>query len=218
MPFNWLRDLDWSGQTVVLVGSGPSAQEAPLGLARDRAKVACVNTSWRLAPWADMLYAHSVYWWRAHQGVPEFKGLKVSLDADAKADFPEIDLAHCPIDPRRRHHKRLGDRYVMEMQFGEPGVIGWGMNGGFQCCNLIAQIRPKRIILVGIDATVANGEHWHGLHPGLKNPTERDTEVWRRNFDAAAPALQAQGIDVVNASPLSTLTAYRKMELAEALE
>ena len=120
-----------------------------------------------------------------------------------------------PWGVRRVKARRGDDRLVS----GRLGEIGWGGNGGFHALNLALQFGVSRIVLVGYDMRVDRGLHWHGAHGGgLNNPTEPNVARWRRVIDAAAPILQALGIRVVNASPVSALTAYPKMSLEEALE
>lgn len=94
-----------------------------------------------------------------------------------------------------------------------PGVLGWGGNSGFHALNLAVQFGAQRIVLVGYDMHVSAGEHWHGRHPrGLNNPDARNTARWRRALDGVAPELSALGIEVLNASPTSALTAYPRVE------
>ncbi len=193
---------DWTDQRAVIVASGPSAVEQPIDLARGAAKVVAINNSWRLAPWADMLYASDAAWWRAHE--PAFDGLRVSRsDVDGVVRVAIRDKDH----PRRD-----------VMQFDELGLIGAGGCSGFQALNLVAQMGATDIALVGFDARVDNGVHWHGRHELTGNPTRWTAATWARNLDAAAPVLAARGIRVVNCSPVSALTAYEKMGLEEWLE
>lgn len=100
----------------------------------------------------------------------------------------------------------------------QPGRVGWAGNGGFHMLNLVAQMRPRTILLVGFDMRVDRGVHWHGQHPaGMNNPTARNVERWRRCTDAAAPAIAALGVAVRNCTPGSALTAYPFMSFEEAL-
>ncbi|MEI9964383.1 MAG: hypothetical protein WDM92_06425 [Caulobacteraceae bacterium] len=100
----------------------------------------------------------------------------------------------------------------------EPGVIGAGGCSGFQALNLAVQFGARRIALVGFDARVDRGSHWHGDHGGgLHNPSEATAASWRRHLDAAAPALAALGVAVINASPLSLLQAFPRAPLEDAL-
>lgn len=99
----------------------------------------------------------------------------------------------------------------------QPGVIGWGHNSGFHALNLAAQFGARRIVLVGYDASVAHGVHWHGKHERMGNPVASTCEKWRRALDGVAPQLAALGVEVLNASPISALTAYPKCTLEESL-
>lgn len=101
------------------------------------------------------------------------------------------------------------------MQF--DGRIGSARNSGFQAVNLAANLGAARIILVGFDMNLKAGTHWHGDHEGgLTNPTDMKIKQWAAAMDAAADDLRGIGVEVINASPVSSLTAYPKMTLCEA--
>lgn len=152
-----------------------------------------------------MLYACDFAWWNLRDGVPEFRGLKLSQDNRACKKFPDI---------RRVSVRGQSDRIVAT----EPGIVSCGSrlgygHSGFQAVNLAAQFGVRRLVLVGFDL---GGEHWHGRHPkGLNNPGPVHFAEWRRGLDAAAPALRALGVEVLNASPTSALTAYPVVRIEE---
>jgi hypothetical protein len=197
---------DWSGQTCVIVASGPSAKDAPIEAAIDRARFMVINTSWRLAPWADILFACDAAWWNHSQGCKAFKGMKVTTDKVAARTFPDIHLVEC---------LKPDDRLILK----PVGTIGWGGNSGFHCLNLAVQAQCAKIILVGYDMTLTGGLHWHGAHPdGMSNPRSGNVERWRRAVDAAAKVIKPLGIKVINCSPVSMLQNYPKMTFEEALE
>lgn len=101
----------------------------------------------------------------------------------------------------------------------EPGAIGAGGNSGFQALNLAVQFGAMRILLVGFDMHMAAGVHWHGDHgKGLNNPRDHNFMKWRRTFDKAARTIRDIGVDVVNASLDSALTAFPKMTVEQAME
>jgi hypothetical protein len=105
------------------------------------------------------------------------------------------------------------------LQTGERGVIGWGGNSGFHAINLAVQFGVSKIILIGFDMRIDQGLHWHGKHErGLNNPTKSNVKRWRNCVDGAAATLTSMGITVINASPVSALRNYPKMDLIEALE
>lgn len=172
-----------------------------------------VNTAYQLAPWADLLYAADGVWWRHHAGAAGFAGQRVTVDKGAAAEFG-LSLASIGRPPPKDGSARSG-----QMLFDRFGVLGDGGNSGFQAVNLAAQAGARRIILLGFDMTLAAGVHWHGRHPaGLNNPTAQNLARWRRHMDEAAPTLAALGIEVINASMSSALTAYPKMSLEDALQ
>lgn len=96
-----------------------------------------------------------------------------------------------------------------------PGTIGDGGNSGFQALNIAVQFGAKRIVLVGFDMRLDRGIHWHGRHPkGLNNPQDLNIVRWRKAINGAAVELAELGVEVLNASPVSTLTAFPKVDLA----
>lgn len=158
-------------------------------------------------PWADVGYACDMAWWQRYIGqTDDFAGLKLSVDKSAIKKFPEIQQVGL----------NKGDDRLELMKLG---TVGWAGNSGFHCLNLAVQFGASKIILVGYDMTITHGLHWHGKHPsGMNNPTERNVARWRRCVDAAAEVIEAMGIKVINASPISALQNYPKMTLMEALE
>lgn len=153
-----------------------------------------------------MLYACDYAWWNKYDGVPSFGGLKIS---------------HNEHKPKPQWGLRLievvrGDDRLRTSKIGE---VGWGGNSGFHAINLAVQFGVSRIVLVGFDMRLDGGLHWHGRHgAGLHNPTDGNVARWRRCIDDAAAELADLGVEVLNASPVSALTAYPKVTLEEAIE
>lgn len=115
-------------------------------------------------------------------------------------------------------HKITVVRSTDRLLVGNFGEIGWGGNSGFGALNLAVQFGVRRIVLVGFDMRIDKGLHWHGPHKGgLHNPNPANVARWRRCIDEAAPVLEALGVTVVNASPVSALAAYPKVDFAEAI-
>lgn len=201
--FDWMPD--WTGQTVVVVASGPSAKGVELVEGAGLAKFITINDSWKLAPWADVLYACDYAWWLKARGKPDWPNLRVSQDRIACEMFPEIKRIYVH---RKAEH----------MVFGQLGQISWGGNSGFQAVNLAAIWGAKKILLVGYDMCLTNGVHWHKPHgPGLSNPRELTIERWRQRLDKAAADLERHGVRVINCSMTSALKNYEKMPFEKAL-
>lgn len=153
-----------------------------------------------------MLYAGDHAWWKAHEGCPEFGGLKFSAAFRTGQEPWGVRVMRC----------NQGRRTLVADRTDE---IGWGYCSGFGGINLAAHARPAKVILVGYDLSLDHGVHWHGLHGGrLNNPQPNNLAKWRGTIDGAAAALAALSIEVINASPVSTLKNYPKMSFEEAME
>jgi len=188
---------NWADQTVVIVGSGPSATDEPLDRYRDDAKFILVNNSYKLAPWGDVVYGCDVRWWDYHGGCSNFTGLKLSQDDDVK------------MRPSWGVHRVCADHSSDRIEMQRPGYIGWGGNSGFQALNLAAQFCFSKICLVGFNMTYDHGEHWHNPHPWELPAKVANVARHRRAVDNAALTLEKLGIDVVNCTRNSALKNYR---------
>ncbi len=145
-----------------------------------------------------MLYAADAIWWLQHKQIG-FRGLCV---APVKVPtMPHVLVARIARD--RTHAAKA-------MQF-EGGKIGHGGNSGYQALNLAVLFGARRIALLGFDMRLGSqGEvHHHGPHPAmLRNPTSKLLRDWAKALNAQAPALMQHGVEVVNASRVSALSAY----------
>jgi hypothetical protein len=165
--------LQWQGRTAVVVGSGPSAATTPLELTVGRAKMIAVNSSWRLVPWADVLYACDAVWWFHHNGAPDFPGHKYTSS---------------PVSARK---------------FGLELFNTTGSNSGLRAIRLAEKFGAMRILLVGFDMHVAGGVHWHDPHTGkMRNPGVNQMTTWRGDFERSLRHFRANIINCTPGSAL----------------
>lgn len=144
--------------------------------------------------------------------MPEFAGIRISQDEEACRRF-EVNKV------------RLGDpcnRILVEkagtIAAGGVDQISGG-NSGFQAKNLTVQFGATKIALVGFDMRLDLGDHWHGRHPnGMNNPTNGTMANWRKTMNENAALLVSLGVDVINCSAVSALTAFPKMTLKECFD
>ncbi len=196
---------DWSDEICTIVASGPTATSVNLAQAIGRTKFVAVNNSWKLSPWADYLFAADYKWWSGCGGCPDFVGWKVTTDRRA-GETREWDLL--------RLVAKLADDRIQTT----GTVVGWGGNSGFQALNMVVLFGCKRIILVGYDATIKHGLHWHEAYSSAAdNPTPNKTLRWQRSIDGAAAPLAQIGVSVINCSGISRLRRYSKMTYEDAL-
>jgi hypothetical protein len=161
-----------------------------------------VNDAYRLAPWADVLYACDGEWWDHHGGCMGFAGEKWSSHAPGGND-------------KRRHAERYGLHLVAGVDAPgfshDPSRIHYGLNSGYQALNLALLFGAKRIALVGFDMRAVDGRaHFFGAHGGgLRAPA---FGLFVERFKAAARTVPA-GVDVINCTPGSALTCFPTGEL-----
>lgn len=190
----------WPDATVVLLGGGPSLTPADVDACRGRARVVAINDAYRLAPWADVLYACDAQWWAWHRGVPSFTGRKYSIDPRA-AHWPGVQIL--------RNTGELGLEDA-------PDGLRTGGNSGYQAINLAVHLGAARILLLGYDLQATGGRHhWFGAHP---NRTPPPLAAFRRHFAALIDPLRARGIPIVNCTPTTALEAFPRSTLAAALD
>lgn len=189
----------WPGSTVVCLGTGPSLTAADVDACRGRAKVIAINDAYRLAPWADVLYACDYKWWGWHKGVPSFSGLKYALTAPA-AQWPGVQVL-----------RNLGvDGLSME-----PTGLRNGRNSGYQAINLAVLLGATRVLLLGYDMQAdKTRDHFFGRHPDHTKPP---FSVCLARFTTLVKPLAALGVEVINCSRQTALTAFPRRPLEEVL-
>lgn len=193
--------IGFADKTWVLLASGPSLTAADVDLCCGRAKVMAINDSWRMAPWADALYAADPEWWKYHGGVPDFAGQKWTQSKEAADKW---GLFWIP-------GKRLDGLSL------DPRLIHYGSNSGYQALNLAIHFGARRIILLGYDMQQTGGKsHWHGDHPGPLNRVA-DYSHFIKKFQTAVPDLDRAGIRVVNCSRETALDCFERRKLKDVI-
>lgn len=189
------------------MASGPSAKKAGVDLLQGRIITLAIKKNIEICPWAEVVYGCDDPWWRSVEGLPGFKGLKLAYDRRACNDFGcgKVEIPDVKAD---------------RLLFEKTGAVGAGGNSGFQALNLAVQFGASRILLVGFDMHDRGGVHWYGRNTywRMSNPSQDNFRRWIAAFVTASAQLQARGVEVINASPMSALTGFRKATLDQALE
>lgn len=183
----------WPGETVVCLGGGPSLTQADVDRVRGKARVIAINDAYRLAPWAEVLFACDGKWWHWHHGVPGFAGLKYAVQS-AAARWPGV------------HVLQKTGSHGLEVH---PTGLRTGHNSGYQAINLAFHFGAHRIVLLGYDM---QGGHWFGRHPDNSAPP---FALCLRKFATLAEPLRARGIEVLNCTRRTALTAFPCRPLEE---
>lgn len=185
---------DWQGRTVVCIASGPSltAEDCELVHASGH-PVIVTNTTFRLCPWADVLFAFDAKWWAVyHEEVKQvFKGRRISYS-----------------------------RSVSHLAIESTHMSGWFHNfGNSGACAIAIAIAggAKKIVLLGYDCQKTGGvTHWHPDHPkGMSNAAS--IKQWPGQFKNVAMEAKDKGAEVVNASRETALKCFERQTLEAAL-
>lgn len=208
---HWIGGLNWSGATVVILASGPSLSAEQVALVKSwrepslaRAVIA-INTTFRAAPWADVVYGCDARWWDVYH-------------AEVRMACPAASLWTA----ERPATERWGVNHIPNFRspglYRRPGAIHQGMNSGYQAIGLAYQFGAARIVLLGYDMQQTDGKsHHHGDHPkglvqGLPYP------LWLEAFPALAKDLREVGVSVVNATRATALRDFPLVSLEGALQ
>jgi hypothetical protein len=201
--------LDWRGRTIAIVASGPSTKPKEVAQLHGRLPIIAIKENVDILPAPEVVYGCDRAWWANARGLPKFKGLKVTASGAVTTEYPDVRLVK--VTPFKED-----DRIFIT----EPGVLGSGGNSGFQALNLAVQFGATRILLVGFDMNSNHDLHWFGPAKGFgrSNPTEFNFVRWRRAYDVAAVTLRQLGVEVVNASPLTSLKSFPVLTIENTLK
>lgn len=166
-----------------------------------------VNEAWRLYPDADILYAADARWWRVYDFVPEFNGQKWTQDKGSDNWLRQAQDKNLNVVVSK-NAKGLSE---------DPSIIHTGFNSGFQALNLAVLLGAKRVLLVGVDCTTLNNRsHWFDDR-NSKLIRKSPYHLFRRSFFDAKDQLKALGVEVINCSPVTTVTCFEYKPLDECL-
>lgn len=197
--------------TVFCLATGPSLTQADVDRVRPHGTVIAVNDAWRLAPWADVLYSSDRYWYKHYAGVPSFGGLKATIEFSPKRYA--VDLLK--VAPEMYFLRNTGHQGV---ETDPTGIRTCGQNSGGAAVNLAVHLGAVRIVLLGYDCGVPGPKrHFFGNHPPQLSSLS-PYPTWRRAFDTMREPMEALGIDVVNCSRSTAITAFRTASLEEVLQ
>ena len=103
----------------------------------------------------------------------------------------------------------------------EVGTLN-GTNTGLCAINLAYQLHPRRLLLWGFDmCRSADGRpYFHEPYPWAKPAgatSDRKYEIWAAEFADVARQLASRGIETLNASPVSKITAFKKIDPRKVL-
>lgn len=180
--------MKWQGRTVFCIASGPSLTSLDCELVRFCGQPTVVtNTTFRLCPWADVLFGFDAMWWKHYQEeVKTFQGEK---------------LCSSP----------LAEKY------GATRCVPGFRNSGAAAIALAMGRGASKVVLLGYDSSFkGTRRHWHEDHPkGLGNAEMMGD--WARQFSMVATAAERRGVEILNASRRTVLSCFPRVSLEDVL-
>lgn len=186
----------WVGGEVFCIASGPSLTQDDCERVRqwrfaaENRHVVVVNTSYQIAPWADVLYAMDRGWWRKHhiQVAREFPGPKY-------APYSIVIPSYV--------------RSLGRIFFEHHG------NSGAGAISFAIWCQAATIYLLGYDCQHTGGKtHWHGSHPRPLGDA-RSVSKWPAQFAAVG---KRSGGQIINCTRQTALRCFKIMKLEDALK
>jgi hypothetical protein len=198
----WSVPRIWPESTVAIFASGPSLTLEDVLKCRPLRCIA-INTSYKMAPWADCLYAADAKWWDHYTDAQDFAGLKISITKKNNPNIHAIGVA--------------GRAGLSE----ERDKVFTGGNGGYQAIGLAYLFGASNIILLGYDMRWVEGKpYWHDPHPPKLSPS-RETAYQKSflpHFKTLAAELKTRGVNVYNCTPDSALRDFPMVSLYDAFD
>jgi len=187
-----------------IIASGPSLTKEDCDLIETTNwKTITTNDSWRLAPFADILFACDTSWWNKYYNDVKqgYKGECWTSSQRAKDLYKDLKYTASSLSIGLNTNGRL--------------TVG---NSGFQSINLAYNLGAKRIFLLGFDckADSQKRHHWFGQHPdGLSK--KQNFSKWKEDFCEIAKDLKKQNIEVFNITRDSALNCFPKITVEQAI-
>lgn len=197
----------WEGERVFVIGGGTSVRSQNIEQLRGH-RVVVINTSYEVAPFADLLFFADTRWWHAHrEKLKSFKGMIATTSASLQSEPRLLRLRKVrPLEHDEGLHTTPG--HVIIQRTGLQAVF-----------NILFHMRVKTIVLVGFDMQrdEQGKAHHHAPHEWDVKPGNRTWDIQMKQLAIMVEPLRQAGIEVLNASPNSRLAFWPRVTLEDAI-
>jgi hypothetical protein len=185
-----------ASQFCFIVGSGPSLAGFDYESLRGRFVIA-LNNAAALIPFANVVFFGNSPWFEANR--------KMVLSHAGEKHRIRFGVTAAPLGYPEIFEWDSGGKFGLDTR---PGFLRTGRTCGYSSINLATQLGAKRIVLLGFD-----------FRPG-GNPARPCADIhqslFASAFDQIARPLKAAGVEVINASAASLITAFPKTKESPA--
>lgn len=193
----------------VMTGA-PASEYSPYLSPIHKKHVIGINNAYKIGDWLDVIFFGDCAWYVMHkENLAKINRLKVTCcDRFAKPDALCEGIKYLAKDKT----KNLGIS-------NNPSLVCWNNNSGAAAISLAAHFGVKRIVLLGFDMNLDEKRvsHWHGSHntsPSRvlgKNVKIPPFARHLKGFPQIAADAKARGIEILNASPISAIQDFPKV-------
>jgi len=186
-----------------ICASGPSLTADDVRALRAKVgQLIVINTTFKLAPNADHLYACDFKWWQHYH--------KEATQTCASAALWSYEIKTTQKFP---NVKCVQGSTTAQGLNRAPFRVNAGGNSGHQALNLAYHLGATRVILLGYD--MQGNTHWHGDHPQGLNNQHGNYPDYRRKMEPLARDLESEGVEVLNATRNTALTCFERVRLED---
>jgi hypothetical protein len=226
----WQVPKIWEDADVWILGGGPSVTEqfnipksivqrvisgesvslySPYMSAIHDKHVIGINVSYHIGNWIDMVFfGDNSFFLREQDGLARFPGLKIS-------SHPQLE-GKSWIKYLGRDSKR--PRGISP----NPKMVSWNGNSGAAAISIAVHTGAKRIILLGFDMKLdlEGKQHWHDMYHRMKSIKKNALPFDRHllGFPEIARDAKRMNVEILNASPNSAITNFRKVTVSDLLK
>ena len=204
VPF-WTPDRAFEGQTVVIVGGGPSHADIDLDALKGVRFIAINSACRKVRPVAtaeDILYFSDNSWSERFPGLlTDWPGPVVTSNRNTKARLGDA-VRRLDLEPLVHTFQVMIDHV--------------SASSGHAAACLAAVMGAKRIVLIGFEGKFVNGQS-HGHSDYRMQDAGPLAERFVPGWFALAPAFDRLGVEVINATPDSAVTCFPVADLYEAI-
>lgn len=193
----WIVPREWEGERCFIIAGGSSVKAQAALVPKLRGRIIAIKQAVQLRPNADvMLLASRDDWFVCRDYFKFFRGHRIIC----RSNYPNM--------PR-------GTLYLRRTQNGaysrDPQFVG-GLDAGATALNLAALFGAKEIIVLGLDMVQGR---WVRHHPTMPVIPDWHFKLHLDGLQRMAPELKADGIRVINCSPISAVPFFEKRPLKE---
>ena len=229
----WTIPKIWEGGDVWILGGGPSVAEqfdipkevvqavkagtSPLSVYSDYMQflhdkhVIGVNVVFLIGDWMDIVFfGDGGFFQRYKEQLAAWKGLKVCCHQDVE-NQPWVKF----VEKDRKHSRGISTR---------PDKVSWNGNSGSAAISIAAWAGAKRIFLLGFDMTLGPDQYQHFHNQYNRGPIVREDQIAKLHFGIhllgfpeIARDAKKMNIEIINVSPTSQISEFRKISLKELL-